>query len=122
MDCFIAYDTDIVAINRGKGANRSSWIIYRDQSGALHEIDLHACSLNYKTENPDASDNCVGERNRKEAYFLFYTSGIKTKILFKKSYVLDLLHRHWFAGSKMSRFHALQELLCETNYKTHDLS
>ena len=122
MNVIIVRDTDIVAVNRGKRENESSGIVYRDRSGSMHEIDFHTCARNYKTEHGYPSDECVGERNMEEAYFLFYTSGIKTKIVFKGNYVIDLFRYHLLKGSKASRFHYLQKLICETNFKTYDLS
>ena len=85
MTFIIVQDTDIVAVNRGKKENESSNIIYRDNTGLLHEIDFHTCALNYKAEHKSSSEYCIGERKSNEAYFLFYTSGIKTKVVFKKT-------------------------------------
>ncbi|MBQ8381490.1 MAG: hypothetical protein IJY18_06310 [Clostridia bacterium] len=122
MNFIIVRDTDIVAVNRGKKENESSGIIYRDNTGSLHEIDFHTCALNYKAEHNYASDYCIGERKSDEMYFLFYTSGIKTKVVFQKHYVVDPFCFHPLKGSKASRFHSLQELICETNFSTCDLS
>ena len=122
MNFIIVQDTDIFALNRGKKENESSNIIYRDNTGLLHEIDFHTCALNYKAEHKSSSDYCIGERKSDEAYFLFYTSGIKTKVVFKKHYVMNLLRYHILKGSKASRFHSLQKLICETNFRTYDLS
>ena len=122
MNFITIQDTDIVAVKREKKENESSSIIYRDKTGLSHEIDFHICALNYKTEHKNASDYCIGERKSDEAYFLFYTSGIKTKVVFKKYYVLKLLRCHLLKGSRLSRFHALQKLICETNFSTYDLS
>ena len=88
----------------------------------LNEIDFHTCALNYKAEHKNASDYCIGERKFDELYFLFYTSGIKTKVVFKKHYVMNLLRYHLLKGSKASRFHSLQKLICETNFRTYDMS
>ncbi|MBR7186153.1 MAG: hypothetical protein IKD43_01495 [Clostridia bacterium] len=122
MNFIIVQDTDIVAVNREKKENESSSIIYRDNTGLLHEIDFHTCALNYKAEHKNASNCCIGERKSDEAYFLFYTSGIKTKVVFQKHYVANLLRYHLLKGSKASRFHSLQKLICETNFRTYDLS
>ena len=122
MNFIIVQDTDIVAVNRGKKENESSSIIYRDNTGLLHEIDFHTCALNYKAEHKSSSEYCIGERKSDEAYFLFYTSGIKTKVVFKKHYDMNLLRYHLLKGSKASRFHSLQKLICETNFRTYDLS
>ena len=111
MNFIIVQDTDIVAVNRGKKENESSSIIYRDNTGLLHKIDFHTCALNYKAEHKSSSDYCIGERKSDEAYFLFYTSGIKTKVVFKKHYVMNLLRYHLLKGSKESRFHSLRKYL-----------
>ena len=122
MNFIIVQDTDVVAVNRGKKENESSSIIYRDNTGLLHKIDFHTCALNYRAEHKSSSECCIGERKSDEAYFLFYTSGIKTKVVFKKHYVMNLLRYHLLKGSKASRFHSLQKLICETNFRTYDLS
>lgn len=122
MNFIIIQDTDIVAVNRVQRENASSSIIYRDKSGLTREIDFYACALNYKAEHKDASDRCIGERKSDEAYFLFYTSGIKTKVVFQKHYVVDLFSHHILKGNKTSRFHSLQKLIYETNFTTRDLS
>ena len=122
MNFIIVQDTDIVAVNREKKENESSSIIYRDNTGLLHEIDFHTCALNYKAEHKSSSEYCIGERKSNEAYFLFYTSGIKTKVVFKKHYVVNLLRYHLLKGSRASRFHSLHKLICKTNYITYDLS
>lgn len=122
MNFIIVRDTDLVAVNRGKKENESSSIIYRDRTGLLHEIDFHTCALNYKAEHKSASDYCIGERRFDEAYFLFYTSGIKTKVVFQKHYVVNLFCYHLLKGSKASRLRSLQKLIYETNYRTCDLS
>ena len=122
MDFIIIQDTDIVAVNRGKRENESSNIIFRDNTGMFHEIDFHTCALNYKKEHKNASDYCIGERKSDEAYFLFYTSGVKIKVVFEKRYVVNLLHHHLLKGSRASRFYSLQKLICETNFRTCDLS
>ena len=115
-------DTAIIAVNRGKQENESSNIVYRDKSGRLHSIDFDTCSINYKAEHKDSSGNCIGERKADKNYFVFYTSGIKTKVVFKKLYVVNMLCYHRLTGSKTARFLALQNLINETKYATYDLS
>ena len=122
MNFIIVQDTDIVAVNHEKKENESGSIIYRDKNDLLHEIDFHTCALNYKAEHKNASDYCIGERKSNEAYFLFYTSDIKTKVVFKKLYVVNLLRHHLLKGSRISRFLTLQKLISETNFRTYDLS
>ena len=92
---YIISDTSIIAVNRGRKSNEASSIIYRDGNGELHTIDFETCANNYKAEHSNASQHCIGERKIDESYFLFYTSGIKTKIVFDKIYVSNLLRHHF---------------------------
>ncbi len=57
-----------------------------------------------------------------EYYFVFYTSGMKTKVVFEKMHVGNIFHHHLLSGSKAFRFLALQNLISETKYATYDLS
>ena len=122
MEFLVIEDTDIFAVNRGKRENESCNIVYRDKYSSMHEIDFHSCSLNFKAEHSSASDCCIGERKLDELCFVFYTSGIKTKVIFKKRFVFNIFRFHLFIGDKVSRFHALQKLIDETIYRTDDLS
>ena len=122
MEYIVIPDTAIWAVNRDKQENESSNIIYRDKSGRGHSIDFDVCAANFKAEHGTSSDNCIGERKMDEYYFIFYTSGIKTKIVFKKMYVGNLFRYHRLSGSKATRFLALQNLINETRYTTYDLS
>ena len=122
MKYIIIPDTAIWSVNRGKQENESSNIIYRDKSGRGHYIDFDVCATNFKAEHGISSGNCIGERKMDEYYFVFYTSGIKTKIVFKKMYVGNLFRYHRLSGSKATRFLALQNLIKETRYTTYDLS
>ncbi len=122
MEYIVIPDTAIWAVNRGKQENESSNIIYRDKSGRGHSIDFDVCATNYKAEHESSSGNCIGERKFDEYYFIFYTSGIKTKIVFKKMRVGNLFRYHLLSGSKANRFLKLQKLIGETRYTTYDLS
>ena len=122
MEYIVIPDTAIWAVNRGKQENESSNIIYLDKNGRGHSIDFDVCAPNYKAEHESSSGNCIGERKMDEYYFVFYTSGIKTKIVFKKMYVGNLFRYHRLNGSKATRFLALQNLINETRYTTYDLS
>ena len=122
MKYIVIPDTAIWAVNRGKQENESSNIIYRDKSGREHSIDFDVCATNFKAEHGTSSGNCIGERKIDEYCFIFYTSGIKTKIVFKKMYVGNLFRYHRLSGSKATRFLALQNLINETRYTTYDLS
>ncbi len=112
-------DTDIIYFNRTKAENGSSSIIYRDECGAMHEIDLSSCTANRnKASN---FPECVGERNSEEFYFVFYTPGIHTKIVFRKSFVFRSRKR-FLHGSRTTRFLRFQNMLFQTNYTTYDLT
>ena len=122
MEYIVIPDTAIRAVNRGKQENESSNIVYRDKKGELHSIDFDVCATNFKAEHETSSGNCIGERKMDECYFVFYTSGIKTKIVFKKMHVGNLFQYHLLSGSRVNRFLKLQELINETRYTTLDLS
>ena len=120
MEYIIVSDTSIVAVNRGTKDNESSGIVYRD-NGELHTIDFETCANNYQSEHNGASRYCIGERKIDESYFILYTSGIKTKIVFDKMYVSNFFSHHLFSGNKNSRFLGLQNYLNQTKYTTRDL-
>ena len=83
----IVHDSDIMAINRSKQENASDSIVYRDTSGVLHTIDLEVCAKNY-SEITGLNNNLVGERKIDEHYVLLYTSGVPTKIIFSKFFIM----------------------------------
>ncbi len=122
MDYIIVSDTSIVAVNRGVKDNEASGIVYRNSDRELHIIDFETCARNYKAEHGNASQCCVGERKIDESYFVFYTSGIKTKIVFDKMYVSNFFRHHLLSGNKNFRFLDLQFRLNQTRYTTLDLS
>ena len=112
-------DTDIIYFNRTKAENGSSSIVYRDGNGTTHEIDLSSCAAN-QNGNAGNFPGCVGERNSEEFYFLFYTSGSLTKIVFRKAFVFR--NRTGLHGSRTTRFLQFQKMLSETVYTTCDLT
>ena len=122
MEYIVVSDTSVIAVNRGKRGNESDSIVYRDARGELHSIDFETCAVNYMAEHANSSGNCIGERKSDECYFIFYTSGIKTKIVFEKMYVGNLFRHHLLSGSKAFRFLALCNLIKKTTYTTYDLS
>ena len=122
MEYIVIPDTAIRAVNRGKQENESSNIVYRDKEGKLHSIDFDVCAANFKTEHESSSGKCIGERKMDECYFVFYTSGIKTKIVFEKMYVGNIFQHHLLSGSKGFRFLALHNMINKTRYTTYDLS
>lgn len=115
-------DTAIFAVNCSIQENETSSIVYRDKNKELHLIDFETCAANYTAEHPDSSGTCIGERKQEEGYFVFYTSGIKTKVVFEKMYVGNILHHHLLSGDKTFRFLALWNLINKTKYTTYDLS
>ena len=113
-------DHRIVAVNRPlPGAeNEDCSIIYRDEQGELHKIDLAVCVVNYCQERgiDPTGMTCVGERDCNEGYFEFWTSGTKTRIVFPKRHLLES-KRH-----RYQRFRSIQRLLTEMRYSTLDLT
>ena len=122
MNYIVIPDTAIFAVNRGKKENESSNIVYKDKEGLLHSIDFESCAINFSEEYKSSSAICVGERKIDEYYFIFYTSGIKTKVVFKQKYVHNIFSYHLLSGSRYSRFQKLNSLIYETKYRTYDLS
>lgn len=122
MEYVIIPDTAIVAVNRGKQENESSNILYRGKDGELHSIDFETCAVNYMNEHSNSSGKCIGERKHDGCYFIFYTSGIKTKVVFEKMYVGNIFRRHLLSGDKHFRFLDLWNLINKTKYTTYDLS
>ena len=113
-------DDRIIAVNRPRPGvkNEESSIIYRDEQGEFHKIDLGICVVNYCQERgfDPTGVTCVGERNIIEGYFEFWTSGIHTRVVFPKRHPFEWKER------KHRRFHAFQRLLAETGYSTLDLT
>jgi hypothetical protein len=115
-------DTKIFAVNGNKSENFADSILYYDEKGELHSIDLAVCAKNYQQEYKLDSTTCIGERDIVEGYFLLYTSGVKTKIVFKRRFVCNLRSFYLLGGSKKDRFLKLQSLLQQTKYTTRDMS
>ena len=85
-------------------------------------LDFETCALNYKAEHNNSSGMCIGERKMDECYFIFYTSGIRTKIVFEKLYARTRFWRYRFGRlDKGSRFLELRYLINKSNYTTYDL-
>lgn len=122
MDVIVIPDTCITDLKHGAKDQGASAIIYRDEKGEVHSVDLAVCGANYKAEHMEASASCIGQRKMDEGYFVFYTSGAKTKILFEKRYVGGFLHRRFLSGSRNSRFLSLQHRINQAGYTTLDLS
>lgn len=120
----IIKDSAIIAVNRSKEKNVADSIVYRDRKNQCHEITFEVCAKNYQREKNTIVSNCIGERNIHELYFCFYTSGLKTKITFKKrSYISRFMNPfNMLKGTNESRFLQLQKLIDETKYITYDLT
>ena len=103
---------------RPEDENGEASIIYRDDHGELHKIDLPVCVENYCKERgiDPTGVTCVGERNCIEGYFEFWTSGMKTRVVFPKRHLLES-KRH-----RYERFRSFQRLLNEMGYGTLDLT
>lgn len=126
-EVLIIFDHQIVAVNRRRAENEENSVVYRSADGSCHVIDLERCARNYANANPGRSANCVGERNIEGRYFILYTSGIKTKIVFDKKFVFqtrsgDGRKFKLLTGERTARFHQFQAYLNETRYVTLDLS
>ena len=117
----VIYDHQLLSVNRSKKENASDSIIYNSTKAQAGMIELDVCAKNYKDEHPESSGLCVGERKIDEKYFIFYTSGIKTKVIFKKKHVFPIGIK-LLVGEREARFLRFQKLLNETKYTTRDLS
>ena len=115
------YDHQLLHLNLGMDENKSDSIVYIDEKGNPRIIKLDVCAKNYKDEHPERLGLCVGERKIDEKYFIFYTSGIKTKVLFKKKFVFPIGMK-LLTGERDARFLRFQKLLDETKYTTRDIS
>ena len=114
------YDHQIFAVNRSKAKNEADSLIYKAKDG-LHQIDFDECAKNFKAKCPTASNWCIGERNMEKGYFLLFTNGLQTKIVFRKSFVFPIQNA-LLNGTKQERFLKLQKLLAQTKYTTYDLT
>lgn len=122
MEYIAIPDTCVIDLRLGTKDNEPGAILYRDENGEIRTIDFETCAANYKAEHMDASASCIGQRKMDEGYFVLYTSGVKTKILFEKKYAGNILHRRFLSGSRNSRFLRLQHRINQTGYTTLDLS
>ena len=110
------FDHDIVAIDK------SNATISVRKGKSLHTIDLNACADNFKKEYGSSNGACVGDRKIDGIYFCFHTSGVKTRIYFKKIYVLGLFGKKILFGSRTDRFRQLERAIRELGFTTYDLS
>lgn len=103
--CNVSYD-DITEINE-------DGIIYETFGKIKHLIDFKLCSYNWSLLNNESIENCIGERNKKDIYFIFYTGNIKTK--------LDLSDFFIFKFMKRCLFREIQQEIESFGYNTFDL-
>ena len=120
-DYVIVNDTDIIAVNHSKKDNVSDSIVYKDNEGKWHTIELEVCANNY-SEITGHMNNCIGERKIDEYYVVLYTSGLLTKIVFSNFFVVRPTRFIGLSGTRASRFLKFISLLNETKYSTRDLS
>ena len=118
-DRIVADDLVVDVIRpRPEDESKEASIVYRDEQGELHKIDLATCVENYCKERgiDPTGVTCVGERDYIEGYFEFWTSGMKTRIVFPKRHFWESKrHRH-------QRFRSIQRRLNEMGYGTLDLT
>ena len=116
----IVSDDLVVDVDRPRPEDESkeASIVYRDEQGELRRIDLAVCVVNYCKERgiDPTGVTCVGERDCIEGYFEFWTSGMKTRIVFPKRHFRES-KRH-----RYQRFRSVQCLLNEMGYGTLDLT
>lgn len=122
---FVLYDHQIVAVNPPTAETPSGNLVYRDQNNILHTIDLDSCARKDQNTYPHGSHKGIGERNICAGYFLLHTDDIKTKIVFKKSYVFPNISKHpnppkLLCGNRNQRFIQLERHLYKAGYSTLD--
>ncbi len=120
MNEIVITDENLFHFNVGKNDNEESSIIYRD-NGSFHTILLDRCAKNYHSLHAQSS-RCVAERNILDFTITFFTSGIPTKIIFKKKYYTNLRYKKLLSGTREKRFHKLVALINECGFTTFDLS
>lgn len=117
----VIYDHQLVAIDRNIATNVSDSLVFRDKKGILHMIDFATCAQNYRKEKHLSSSRCIGERNLKEFYFVIYSSGVKTQILFKKRHVFSFGKRKLLHGTRFERILQFQQKLKEMKYTVREI-
>ena len=115
----VVCDNQIIS-TYGNEKYRCDGIVYKDKAG-FHKIDFADCANNYSLLHP-SSGICIGERNIDEFFFLIYTSGDPTKIVFKKKRIFGFFGGSYFIGLRSQRFYNLQKLILEADYTTYDLT
>ena len=118
----IITDDKLIHFNFGRRDNEEKSLIYKDSNGILRSIVFDVCASNYQKYKPNSSGNCIAERNVQDFSFTFYTSGILTKVSFKKRYYSNFGYDKLLSGSRINRFEKLRKMIEETKYTTYDLS
>ncbi|MDE7168006.1 MAG: hypothetical protein K2O28_04075 [Clostridia bacterium] len=113
-------DNHLSHINMGDTINKESSLIY-ESNGEIHTIDLARCAEDYHFLHSN-SRKCVAETNILDYSITFYTSGVITKISFKKRIYFNFQHRKLLSGSRVKRFHELVKLINKCGYTTYDLT
>ncbi len=80
-------------------------------------IYFEECAKNYAIEKSLETSKCVATRNITTLTFTFYTVP-KTKIIFKKHFLKDLL----LGKSAIGQFIRLQNAISQAGYTSYDLS
>lgn len=80
-------------------------------------ICFEECAKNYAIEKSLETSKCVATRNITTLTFTFYTVP-KTKIIFKKHFLKDLL----LGKSAIGQFIRLQNAISQAGYTSYDLS
>lgn len=106
------YDTAITDVS-------NEGFTYIDDEGRVHSVEYAACARNYTQKN-ERRLNCVGERNITQGCFVFHTSDVAIKVVFKRLFVLT--KKCYFTGRRSERFASLQNHIVDQGYSTYDLS
>lgn len=115
MNEIIVSDDKLLHFNTGhRDSNTESSLIYQ-KDGELHTIVLNQCAKNYRFLHAGTSD-CVAERNTAEFTITFYTSGLLTKIVFKKRFYLNLWQNKLLRGNRTKRFQRLTDLIYKCGF------
>lgn len=120
MQEIIITDDKLTHFNIGNAnGNTESSLLYKS-NGEFHTICLDQRAKNYQSIHMAAS-TCVAERDVTNFTITFYTSGLPTKIFFKKKIYFNIWHYKLLSGNRVERFNALTTLINECGYALYDL-
>ncbi len=114
-------DDIIVAAKSVKNGDEEDSVIYIAKGKRICKIDLNECVENFQKEFGIANGRCVGDCDINNGYFLFYTSGMKTKIEFKRFFVFNVFGKRLMCGSRSKRFDQFASILCNAGFTTRDM-